>query len=358
MLMTTRRIGRLREELLRQNLDALIVTHLPHVRYLTNFSGSNGLCLVRPRGVSFFTDSRYSRQALREVKNAVSRTTSSDLVVAAGKNLPAGRPLRVGFESDYLSVYQHRLLKRAVRGAVFVPARGILEGLVSIKEKSEIARLRKAASISGRVFEAILDRIRPGVRECDLAAEISFQHKSLGAGGDAFDPIVAAGKRSAFPHARPTQNRLRKGDMVILDFGCTVDGYHSDMTRTVVLGKATSRIRKLYSAVLEARNRAVDHVRPGVRTSVLDGLARRSLAGQKLEQYFIHSLGHGVGLSIHERPRISSLSTEQLEEGNTVTIEPGVYVPGVGGIRIEDLVLVTKDGCEVLCDIPRTLTIV
>ncbi len=358
MLTTSRRIGRLREELRRRRLDGLLVTHLPHVRYLTNFSGSNGLCLVRPREVFFFTDSRYSQQASREVKDAVCEITASDLVIAAAKALPSGKPLRLGFESDYLSVHQHGLLKKVVRNGVAVPARGILESLVGVKERGEISALRKAVSISSRVFETILDSVRPGVRECEIAAEISFQHKRLGAGGDAFEPIVAAGKRSAIPHARPSQNRLRRGDMVILDFGCTVNGYHSDMTRTVVIGKPTPRFRKLYDAVLEARDRAVDHVRPGVRTSVLDGIARRSLAGQKLEKYFIHSLGHGVGLSIHERPRISSLSTEQLQEGNTVTIEPGVYVPGFGGIRIEDIVLVTKRGCSVLCDVPRNLTIV
>ena len=346
------------EELRRLRLDALLVTNLPHVRYLTNFSGTSGVCLVRPRGVLFLTDSRYTRQAASEVKYASCRSTSEDLVAAAGRTIADSRFSRIGFESEFLSVHQLGMLKKTARGVTPVPTRGVVEGIAGIKERDEIASIRKAIGITEKVFESIIDKVRPGVSEADIASEISFLQKRLGAGGDAFEPIVASGKRSAFPHARPSGKKIRAGDGVILDFGCTVEGYHSDMTRTVFAGKADPRMRRAYNAVLEARNAAVDQVRAGVRTSMVDGVARRILARYGLAKYFTHSLGHGLGLSIHEPPRISPLSKESLHAGNTVTIEPGVYLPDRGGIRIEDMVLVTSTGCEVLSSIPRTLTIV
>jgi Xaa-Pro aminopeptidase len=285
-------------------------------------------------------------------------STSEDLVVAAGRSVAHARACRLGFESDVLSFHQYRLLGKASRNCSLVPTRGIIGQLAAVKEQKEIAAIRKAVAITERVFRSVIDKIQPGVREADVAAEISFLQKKWGATGDAFEPIVAAGKRAAFPHARPTLNRIRRGNAVILDFGCTVDGYHSDMTRTVFVGEPGTRMRKAYAAVLEARDAAVSQVRSGVRSSVLDGVARRTLARHGFDKYFIHSLGHGLGLSIHEPPRISPMSTERLEAGNTVTIEPGVYLPGIGGIRIEDMVLVTSNGCEMLSSIPRILTIV
>jgi Xaa-Pro aminopeptidase len=235
---------------------------------------------------------------------------------------------------------------------------GLIESLVSRKEPGEIKSIRKAAGISDAVFKLIVRKIRPGVRERELAAEISFLQKKFGADGDAFEPIVASGKRSALPHARPTSRAIRKGDLVLLDFGCTVDGYCSDMTRTISVGPASTRTRSLYASVLEARNLAVSLVCPGVAVRELDSRVRQHFRKAGLSRFFTHSLGHGIGLQVHERPRVSSMSNEVLAPGNVITIEPGIYIPSIGGIRIEDDVLVTTGGCQVLNNATRELLVV
>jgi len=352
------RITRLRAELKRLHLDALLVTCLPHVRYLTNFTGSNGLSLVTSRSHLFFSDYRYRDQATREVLGAGCHITTRGLVEEAAGVLGGRQVRRVGFESEHLSSRQHSVLKRHLRGIRLVATTGVVELLASVKEPIEVRSIRKAVAISEEVYAHVVRMIRPGVKERDLAAEISCMQKRLGAEGDAFPPLVAAGRGSALPHARPSNRNIRNGQVVLLDFGCTVNGYHSDMTRTVFVGKASARLRAMYAAVLEARDKAVDAVTPGMRASVLDGIARKVLRHRGFDTLFVHSLGHGVGLALHERPRISPLSNDTLVRGNVVTIEPGVYRPDTGGIRIEDVVEVTGTGCRVLTTAPRELTIV
>lgn len=355
--MTRTRIARLRRELRHQQLDGFLVTALPHVRYLTGFSGTNGLSAVTARRHLFFSDSRYTEQAEKEVLNAVLQTTAKQLIEEAGRAL-SGPTTRIGFEADHCTVQQYRLLKKTTHGSQLIPTTGLMERIVAIKEQNEIASISKAIRISEKVLIHILPLIRPGVSELELSAEISYMHRRFGAEGDAFPPLVASGRRSAFPHARATRKRIRPGQIVLLDFGCIVDGYHSDMTRSVVVGKASKQVRTMYSAVLEAGDRAIAAIRPGVRVSVLDGIARRVLDAHQLGSFFLHSLGHGIGLSVHERPRMSSLSSESLEEGNVVTVEPGVYLPDIGGIRIEDIVCVGRREGRVLTGADRNLQVV
>jgi len=208
------------------------------------------------------------------------------------------------------------------------------------------------------VFKKILDSIRPGVRECDIAAEISYWHRKLGAECDAFDPIVASGKRGALPHARASEKIIRTGDMVVLDFGCQYRGYHSDLTRTIAVGKISAQMKKVYSIVLEAQRKAIDSVRSGVKARSVDAVARRHIRTCGFGRNFIHSLGHGLGIRIHESLRLSIVSKDVLQKGNVVTVEPGIYLPAYGGIRIEDDIVVRDNGCDILTTSPKELIIV
>jgi Xaa-Pro aminopeptidase len=356
--MIERRISRLRAELQRRGLDALVVSLLPHVRYLTGFTGSNGITLVKPRSVSLYTDSRYGRQAGRETRGIRCRIVSGELAEVLGKDLASMGNVKVGFESLHLPVHSYDILRKNAPRVRFVASKGIVESLASVKEKQEIGSIRRAVAISDLVFGEILGRVRPGVSERDIAAEVSFLHKRFGGEGDAFEPIVAAGRRSALPHARPAGRVLRSGEHILLDFGCTVDGYHSDMTRVIAVGRVSSRVRRMHAAVLDAREVAISAARAGVAVRELDAMVRKRLRSSGLSRFFVHSLGHGIGLQIHERPRISTLSDEVLAAGNVVTIEPGVYVPSVGGVRIEDDLLIKADGCEVLNRASRELLVV
>lgn len=225
------------------------------------------------------------------------------------------------------------------------------------KDDTEVDSIRRAARISDRVFGHILRILTPGVRETDIAAEISYMHRRFGAEADSFEPIVASGPRGALPHARATDKKVRKGELITLDFGCRVGGYHSDITRTVAVGPPSSRMRTVYKAVLSAQLAALAAIRSGVPSRVPDAEARQVLRSYKLDRWFRHSLGHGLGLEVHESPRLAKRSVGTLEDGNVVTVEPGVYLPGVGGVRIEDDVVVRQHGVEMLTKADKSLIV-
>ena len=247
-----------------------------------------------------------------------------------------------------MSYAQYRRLRTLFPGASLKPTTDIVEDVALVKDREEIASLRAAVAISDRVFEQVLKNIRPGVTEREVSAEISYWHKSYGAENDAFEPIVASGKRGALPHARATTKKIASRELVTLDFGCVVNGYHSDITRTIGIGSVGRKGRDVYSVVLDAQTAAIASAHSGMRVDDLDATARNVIRKRGYGRYFTHSLGHGIGLSIHERPRISRLGKEYLHEGSVVTIEPGIYIPGYGGVRIEDDILLTSRGCEVL----------
>jgi Xaa-Pro aminopeptidase len=236
-----------------------------------------------------------------------------------------------------------------------VAASGSVESIRAKKEPQEVAQMRASAALAGEVLKSALKLLKPGIRELEVAAEIEYDMRRRGAAGPAFETIVAFGPRSAHPHARPTAKRLRKNELVVLDLGVILGHYCSDITRTVFVGRAPARIRRWHSAVQEARSAAVAAVRAGVTCGDVDAAARRVLAGHKLERYFVHSTGHGLGLEVHEEPRLARGQKQRLVPGNVITIEPGVYIPGVGGIRIEDDVAVLAHGIEVLTSVPREL---
>lgn len=340
---------RVRQELRRRGCQAFVVTHLPNVRYLCGFSGSNAALLVGKHPSILLTDGRYATQAKDEVECAKVAICTEALLKATGAHLKVLGRANACVEAVALTIAQFHVLKRSAGQKIrFQETHGIVEKERATKDKAEVSSHRGAAKLICEVFDAILPHIRPGVRETELAAEIEYRMRKLGASGPSFDTIVASGPRSALPHARPTPRKLRLGELVLLDMGAILGGYCSDMTRTVYLGKAPKRISDWYRGVWEAHQAALATVRPGVACAQVDRAARTVLQRHGLEQYFVHSTGHGIGLEIHEAPRLAKGQKAPLAAGNVITIEPGVYLEGVGGIRIEDDVVVTRRGSEVL----------
>ena len=355
--MTGARMAGLRARMGAESLDALLVASLPDIRYLTGFSGSSALAVVtRGRGY-FVSDARYAGQSAHEVKAFRRIIGSRGLLedAAAAGTLRGCRT--AGFDPAATSYAQYRSLKRLFPRVSFRPVSGMVEDLALVKDRGEVAALEEAASIADRVFTDVVHSIRPGVTELEIAAEISWCNRRHGGESDAFDVIVASGPRGALPHARPSTRKIRKGDFVILDFGSTVRGYCSDLTRTVAVGSASRRLRDAYRAVLEANQSAIASARGGMSARALDGTARGVIRARGFGRNFVHSLGHGLGLRVHERPRVSPTSNEVLRAGSVITIEPGVYLPGTGGVRIEDDVLLGDGGCRLLTRSPRELIV-
>jgi Xaa-Pro aminopeptidase len=355
--MFEQRLAALRRSLAESNLDALLVTYLPHVRYLTGFSGSNGHCFVGKRTEYLLTDNRYRDQVKEEVHGIRVVVTKKSLSEAAAGLPGLSGSMRLGIESQYLSVEGLATLKKRLPRVTFVKTQSLVERVAAIKDKSEIELIRRAVDISDRVFRRIVEFVRPGMTELDVAAEIGYLHRKFGAEADAFEPIVASGRRGALPHARASSKKIRSGELVTLDFGCRVKGYNSDLTRTVAVGRLPARARKIYQVVRDAQRIAIEAARSGIAARALDGVARSYIRKKGFGRYFNHSLGHGLGLQVHEAPRISSLSKDVLLDGNVVTIEPGIYIPGFGGIRIEDDIVVRNTHPEVLSRSPRELLI-
>jgi Xaa-Pro aminopeptidase len=345
------RIHRLRLSLSKHHADALLVTHLPNIRYLCGFSGSAAILLIESPRATLFTDSRYKLQAREELGDSGIVIARHGLIRAVGEALRGRRRhgrLRLGYAPAQLTVAQKDALQSfAGAGIRWVPAAGEVERLRAIKDAAELALLREAALLISDVWTTTLRRhIKPDISELAVAAELERAMKLRGASGPSFDTIVASGSRSAWPHAQPTAKLLKKNDLVVLDQGAILRGYCSDMTRTVFLGRAAGRVRGLYGAVLEAQHAAKVAIRPNAKASDVDAAARKVLRRHGLVRYFTHSTGHGLGIEVHEMPRLGMKEETLLEEGMVITVEPGVYIEGLGGIRIEDDVVVTAQGAE------------
>jgi Xaa-Pro aminopeptidase len=351
------RVAVLRRALRVRGLDAMLVSSPSGIRYLTGFSGSSGFCVVTHRGVWCLTDSRYRLQVREEVRGATPIVVRGGFASAIARHGCLRRCRSAGVEEWDLTLASYRGLRKECAPCLLKPAGEVLSHVMSRKDAGEIRRLERAVEISDGVFRDVVALIRPGVTERDLAAEISYRQRRAGADGDAFDVIVASGWRSALPHARATAKKIRNGEIVLLDFGCGVEGYHSDMTRTVVLGRAGKSVRDLYRVVLRAQEAGLGALRAGCAGREVDAVVRRAIAREGFGRSFPHSTGHGVGLRVHEAPRLSPFSADLLEEGNVVTVEPGIYIPDRGGIRIEDMALVTKEGSRVLTASSKELMI-
>jgi Xaa-Pro aminopeptidase len=351
------RLGRLRRALAEISADAIVVSHLPNVRYLCGFSGSAGLLVVEPGAATFFTDSRYSIQSKHEVSVARVQIAKNGLLRAAGDHLRARRFVkRVAYSPAQVTVAQKQALVSAMaRKARWISDGGAIEKLRAVKDAQEIALIREAAELVSKTFGRTRRILRPGITELALAAEIERDFKRQGAEGPSFETIVASGVRSAWPHAHPTRKVIAKNELVVLDQGAILRGYCSDMTRTVFVGKASRKIKSLYGAVLDALEAGKAAALPGVKSHGVDAAARSVLRRAGLARYFTHSTGHGIGLEIHEFPRIGKGDETVLSEGMVVTIEPGVYIEGLGGIRIEDDIVITAQGARSLTTAPRDL---
>lgn len=340
--------------------DAILITHPADVRYLTGFSGSNAALVLPARSPAkavLFTDGRYMEQAREEASHAGVVIAQGPAVREACGWMQAHKIVRCAFDADHTTVAQLGSMRQAVaakaRRQFFLPVPSFAARLREVKDADEVVRMRAAANLGCSLFERILSDIEPRMREVDLAARLEFLARTSGAEGMSFETIAASGARSALPHGRATTQRLPGRGFVVLDFGVMLSGYCSDLTRTIHLGRATPTERFAYDSVLEAQAAAVEAVRPGVTCGAVDEAARSVLRRAKLAEYFTHSTGHGVGLEIHEAPRIAAKQRQVLEEGMVITIEPGVYLPGQFGIRIEDMVLVTRHGNEVLTPVTR-----
>jgi Xaa-Pro aminopeptidase len=357
---------RLKKTLSAHRLDALLVTHLPNVRYLCGFSGSSGVLLVTGTRSVFFTDGRYTDQARSQVQAARIVIARKGPMVAAAEwistHLKAGRSssssakMKIGNEGEHLTVSARshfaRLLPSNIRLHEAPP---VVEQARMIKDAEEVGCIRSAVLLGASLFDRALETIRPGVLETQVAAEMEYAARTAGADAMSFETIIASGERSALPHGRASRTAIPARGFVVCDFGVILSGYCSDMTRTVHVGRASAEACRIYQAVKQAQQAGLDAVKPGTSVGEVDQAARKSLRRSGLAKHFTHSTGHGVGLGIHEAPRLAAGRGEILQPGMVITIEPGVYIPGKWGVRIEDMVVVTEQGCEVLTPTSKEL---
>jgi Xaa-Pro aminopeptidase len=355
------RLQRTRTEVSANRLDALVVTHLPNIRYLCGFSGSAGVLLVTHRKAILFTDGRYTEQAREEVRGARVRIIKGKSALASAAEWLARQRgiLRVGIEAQHLTVAERSALAKAIpRETKLIEAAPIIEQLRMTKDVDEIAKIRAACHLGVELFGCVVKTLRPGICETEVAGQLEFAARQAGVDQMAFTTIIASGPRSAQPHGRASQAQIPSSGFVVCDFGVILAGYCSDMTRTVHVGRPSSQERQVYQAVQEAQQAALERVKPGLSVGEIDAAARKLLKARMLVRFFTHSTGHGLGLEIHESPRIAAAQNEILRPGMVITIEPGVYVPGKFGVRIEDTVVVTETGCEVLTPCSKELAII
>ncbi len=354
--MSTKRLNELRKKLQAENLDGMIITHLDHIRYMTGFTGTTALLIISTKAADFLTDFRYADQARQQVRGARVSVVQRDLLASLKDFQQFNvKNRKYAYSGEYLTVVQKEKLQQVLPDSLFIAADPILADLGWVKESIEIANIKKAVEISDIAFERILKAVKQGVRERELAAELEYQMAMLGSEKPAFETIVASGYRSALPHGVASLKRFKKGEFITLDFGATVNGYVSDITRTVILGKPTPKQKKIYALVLKAQKAAIRKVRAGVMAKDVDAAARNVIKKAGFGKNFGHGTGHGIGFYVHVGPRLSWQSEDKLLSNNVITIEPGIYISGWGGVRIEDDVVVTRTGGKVLNKAPKNL---
>jgi Xaa-Pro aminopeptidase len=355
--MLKNRRSRLRQFFKEYSLKAMLFTDLMNIRYLCGFSGTEGALLISKDNAWFLCDSRYTLQATQEVQAAEIRECGAiriDTVAALANEYGLDR---IGFEAAHTNVSAFRLLSEKLSGVELVELGPDLDEIRICKDEAEIKQLSSVATLSSQSLVAVLGNIMPGVREIDIAVALELEMLRRGADGKAFDFIVASGERGAMPHGRASDKIIQSGELVTIDFGALKEGYYSDETVTIACGEPEIRAREIHSIVRTAHDRAIEAVRPGISCKDLDEVARSYIRNKGYGEYFGHGLGHGVGLEIHEMPTLSPRSTAVLEEGMVITVEPGIYITGFGGVRIEDTVVVTGNGCHVLTSADKQLLV-
>jgi Xaa-Pro aminopeptidase len=353
----TDRADSVAEALAEREADALLVTDLVNVRWLTGFTGSNAAAVVGREGSRrFVTDFRYLTQSADEVDPAWEREIAVDLLAGVVKGLPGSGELRLAFDDAHVSVKDHGRLSGMLRAGIeLVPAGGAVEALRAVKDADELEAVRAAARLADDALTEVLGRGLVGRTEREVALDLEFTMRRMGAQAASFPPIVAAGEHGALPHATPREVAIPAGTLCVVDWGAQLDGYASDCTRTYATGDIDPRDAEVYALVLAAQEAALAAVRPGPTGREVDAVARSIIDAAGHAEHFGHGLGHGVGLDVHEGPRLSKQGETALAAGMVVTVEPGVYVPGAVGVRIEDLVIVTDDGAEVVSSLPKDL---
>jgi Xaa-Pro aminopeptidase len=354
--MLNNRISSAREYLERFGVEAIIFLGLPNIRYLAGFTGSDGALILGENKDWFLTDSRYTTQASQEVAEAgvIEYRIKTEGIASL---LTAESVKRAGFEAEQTTVAFLKVLNELMPDVELIPIGAELDDLRIRKDPEELRSLAGSADIASQALLGILDSIRPGVPEREVALALEFAMKRAGAQEKSFDFIVASGPRGAMPHGKASDKKIQAGELVTLDFGAVYRGYHSDETVTVAVGTPDSRQKEIYSIVRDAHDKALEAVKPGISLKELDGIARRYIEAKGYGNYFGHGLGHGVGLEVHEKPTVSFRSEQTAGEGMVFTIEPGIYIPDWGGVRIEDTVVVTQDGCRLLTSVSKELMI-
>jgi Xaa-Pro aminopeptidase len=351
------RQNKLKSVLAKRGLDGMLITRLSNVRYICGFTGSAGSCIITPNGDYFITDGRYMAQSKQEVKGFERFIDYGSHIEIAQKNNLIPQGLKLALESDFLSLSLYNQLIELFSDIKWESTKMILENLAAVKDESELEALRTAVEITDKVFDEVLQFFKIGVSEKEIALELSTRYQKYGE-GEAFPSIVASGPNSALPHAQPGERKFKKGDFVVVDTAAKFAGYHADMTRTVVIGKPTDKHNEIYELVKKSQQAGIDVTQAGVACKAVDDATRDVIADAGYGDKFIHSTGHGIGLEIHTFPRLSQQSEEILQENNVVTIEPGVYLTGWGGVRIEDDIVVKKNGNEVLNKTSKELVII
>lgn len=335
---------------------AFVTTSLPNVRYLSGFTGSNAALLVTADRAILFTDPRYQSQAPQESDCEI-KIVKGPLLIELSKWLKRLAVKSLAFEQNRISFEDYQQIKEQAKGTSLRAVSGLVETLRMVKSAAELATIRASVLLNSAALEMALRSFTSAMTEVDLAAEINYRMRQLGADGTSFETIVASGTRTALPHAHPTDRPISTNELLLIDMGASLSGYASDMTRTYAVGKIDARSRQMYRAVLESQLAALNSIKPGITSAAVDRAARKVLKSYGMDKIFIHSTGHGLGLEIHERPRIGRKDSTRLEAGMAITIEPGVYQEGIGGVRIEDTVAVTTTGFEVLTPTGKELVV-
>ncbi|MDB5084860.1 MAG: Xaa-Pro dipeptidase [Bacilli bacterium] len=352
------RVEQLRETMRQGQIEALLITGPENRRYMTGFSGTSGYVLITGQDALLLTDSRYVIQASKEAPDFEVIQHGVNFALTLANEIQRREIRQIGFEKEVVTFALYEQLSSQLQGIELVPVGALVDRLRQVKDDGELSLIREAARIADAAFDYILGFMRPGLRETEVALELEFFMRKNGASSTSFDTIIASGHRSSLPHGVASDKVLMKGDFVTLDFGAYYRGYCSDITRTVVLGPGPSvQQNKIYSIVLEAQLRALENLRAGLTGKQADALARDVIKSAGYDGQFGHSLGHGIGLAIHEGPRLSAASEDLLVPGMVVTVEPGIYVADFGGVRIEDDVLITGDGIEILTHSPKELIV-
>jgi Xaa-Pro aminopeptidase len=352
-LNTSNRLHTLKQKIVKKGLDGLVITKLPNIRYLSGFTGSEALLLLTRERDIFLTDFRYVEQAQRECKGLEIAERKRSPMKALGNLVKKLRLKVLGFEPEALSFAQYSELKGTVRKAM--PVKGMVEEMREVKEEEEINCLKVALRVAEEAFEKVLKDIRPGLTERQIANRLDFNIKEAGAEGTAFNTICVADERASQPHAAPSDTPVKTGGSLLIDWGARWRSYNSDLTRVVFLNRITPQAREIYKIVEKAQSLAIERIREGVTAREVDLAARNYIEKRGYGKNFGHGLGHGIGLEVHERPRLYKTNRRPLRAGMVITVEPGIYLPQRGGVRIEDIVLVKKRGCEVLSHTPKAL---